>query len=1008
MSSFAPLVVTTASLEREILISLSDPARPSGAPPVEPRVLREGVARYAGSTLVFARLANTTIASPARAAVRRAAIEPSTELTGVTEVLEVSPLPFGMEPVLRRLRGLPTFYVSPFDSLVEDDDIVEAGALLSSTTGSAFIAAVFPDALLLAPWSWLQLVGDALSAVSEPAAADWMAQLSSLYGSARRCRVLDHVGRPLAADPDPGVSKAFMVRLREASTDGLVGERIVTLGSDSDLESALAAAPGVPSSIVAPADRYVEVEWHGAPVASDSSAPIVAIYETRDAAAPADEHVPTGPLRLPAAPRMTLQVLDLSRWYPPVAPETTIARYRAGSQVTPLVDGIASFERLAADLRNATGPGHGAYFAGWTFNRFALDPTVSDDDIVDLVKAIHDAGPDRVVRVLSTKFINLRNPDLPKTRLLALLLLMMRTEAYHVEALFEARGGGGNIDGRGQMAFLVGPLLAAALVEIAAAVGDFQWLLEAVGESAKSTVEDLNAVAPGLAVFSVNPHRIADNPLADTLAEPLFGLETDVDQFNVWHNKSQMIRRGPAYGENGWVGYLGGIDVNRNRFDSPGHGVKGPYHDVHARVTGPVARDIFTSFEERWAVDHGGDGNGGLAPAPIDDTVQGTLRPSRHVARVGRTIYGPRFPQSAPLTFAKHGDAGIYHTLRAAMAAARDIIYIEDQYFTADDAFIEVLLAAREHCRRLLIVMPGVTDQPFGDNRRRMLLARLKGTSPSNGWDDRMLVGHPQRRPMLQANGAVAARGRCNLARACGASDDTIFVAPHARVLKAPFWLWIDGELMLARHTEGPVQEGPLTATRVDVVRGSAPGAPRWDATARAHGKGTAVTMSMVRGVYVHAKTMMIDDTFVSIGSANLNRRGFFSDGEINVFAIPEQLRAAPDNPARALRTALWAEHLGVPPAMGPALFEDPIAGFEMFRRSARLGNRFTPLAATDPRSQFTFSNLTEVAMAELAWILIGNPPLLPGQVDDVFGRFWDFVVDASSRTDPDPQPGLV
>ncbi len=144
---------------------------------------------------------------------------------------------------------------------------------------------------------------------------------------------------------------------------------------------------------------------------------------------------------------------------------------------------------------------------------------------------------------------------------------------------------------------------------------------------------------------------------------------------------------------------------------------------------------------------------------------------------------------------------------------------------------------------------------------------------------------------------------------------------------KAPFWVWIDGELMLARNTTGPIDEGGVKASRVEVIRGSAPGNPRWGATPRAHIKGAAVTMSRVAGVYVHAKSMMIDDTFVSIGSANLNRRGFFSDGEINIFAIPEQLRAAPDNPARALRTRLWAEHLGIPPAMGAVLARGPDRG---------------------------------------------------------------------------------
>ena len=59
------------------------------------------------------------------------------------------------------------------------------------------------------------------------------------------------------------------------------------------------------------------------------------------------------------------------------------------------------------------------------------------------------------------------------------------------------------------------------------------------------------------------------------------------------------------------------------------------------------------------------------------------------------------------------------------------------------------------------------------------------------------------------------------------AGDDTIFIAPHARTLATPCWLWIEGELMLARHADGPVTEGAQQATRLQVIRGSAPGTPR-------------------------------------------------------------------------------------------------------------------------------------------------------------------------------------
>lgn len=59
------------------------------------------------------------------------------------------------------------------------------------------------------------------------------------------------------------------------------------------------------------------------------------------------------------------------------------------------------------------------------------------------------------------------------------------------------------------------------------------------------------------------------------------------------------------------------------------------------------------------------------------------------------------------------------------------------------------------------------------------------------------------------------------------------------------------------------------------------------------------------RPIYVHAKVMVVDDEWVTIGSANLNERGLITDSEI-VAAIRE-----PDI-ARAVRVDLWSEHLSM------------------------------------------------------------------------------------------------
>ena len=61
------------------------------------------------------------------------------------------------------------------------------------------------------------------------------------------------------------------------------------------------------------------------------------------------------------------------------------------------------------------------------------------------------------------------------------------------------------------------------------------------------------------------------------------------------------------------------------------------------------------------------------------------------------------------------------------------------------------------------------------------------------------------------------------------------------------------------------------------------------------------------RPIYVHAKVAIIDDEWLTVGSANLNNRGMVTDSELNI-TISDPATA------RALRLSLWSEHLGIPP----------------------------------------------------------------------------------------------
>ena len=85
--------------------------------------------------------------------------------------------------------------------------------------------------------------------------------------------------------------------------------------------------------------------------------------------------------------------------------------------------------------------------------------------------------------------------------------------------------------------------------------------------------------------------------------------------------------------------------------------------------------------------------------------------------------------------------------------------------------------------------------------------------------------------------------------------------------------------------------------------------------------------------VYVHAKIGIVDDRWLTIGSANLNEHSLFNDTEMNIVVMDERI-------VRDVRLRLWAEHLGrrvediqVEPAAAFDQFWKPIAKEQRRRR---------------------------------------------------------------------------
>jgi phosphatidylserine/phosphatidylglycerophosphate/cardiolipin synthase-like enzyme len=88
-------------------------------------------------------------------------------------------------------------------------------------------------------------------------------------------------------------------------------------------------------------------------------------------------------------------------------------------------------------------------------------------------------------------------------------------------------------------------------------------------------------------------------------------------------------------------------------------------------------------------------------------------------------------------------------------------------------------------------------------------------------------------------------------------------------------------------------------------------------------------------GTYVHAKVGIVDDSWLTVGSANLNAHSLFNDTEANVvFTDPDLVRST--------RLRLWAEHLGTEVVTGDPthIFDQqwvPVAREQLTRRRSGL-----------------------------------------------------------------------
>ncbi|WP_139795017.1 phospholipase D-like domain-containing protein [Chromobacterium violaceum] len=305
-------------------------------------------------------------------------------------------------------------------------------------------------------------------------------------------------------------------------------------------------------------------------------------------------------------------------------------------------------------------------------------------------------------------------------------------------------------------------------------------------------------------------------------------------------------------------------------------------HDISSRLTGPVLVHINHNFVAGWDKATGENLTGKRAHLELKHFTPRPNLGSRAMAQIART-------QSQTRPKGKVKDEltvqDIKHLYLNAVNHACQYIYIENQYFrwvnfaeATKQAVKNQLAFGRDpgqHGPVYLMVVTNDNAEGMGlgvKNTYKMLDALGKrGQMPT-------LARSSINEQVKQAEREVQIGENQNAKRTSQPLSDL----PERRKKLAAL------KQVQAEANQGKFVEGDIPGLKTHVcslvsMTGYQPGQP-W------------------QYVYIHAKLMMIDDTFMTLGSANINLRSMVCDSEINVCHCQPEI-------TRAARQHLWNMH---------------------------------------------------------------------------------------------------
>jgi len=339
------------------------------------------------------------------------------------------------------------------------------------------------------------------------------------------------------------------------------------------------------------------------------------------------------------------------------------------------------------------------------------------------------------------------------------------------------------------------------------------------------------------------------------------------------------------------VGFVMGHNMLDAYWDTSSHSMKGrphspnsgpngvaPRQDFSSRITGPIIGDIFLNFAQAWKKETGEE-------LPKSDFAKYPLRP----------LDGDMPVQAQILrTQPQHGRCDIRDAYLQAVGNATQCIYIENQYFRWPVLAEKIKEAAakqtawgrkpEEHGSLYLFAITNSTDEGMGVgtiNTYRMLdsLGRADAI-PAVAQSERVVALDNK----LRENAAQIYWQNSNVGH-----RDKDWQQKHDSLLAERKQLQHEQRELLNGKPQEIVKPEDRPGLKVHVCTIVAPdtqaGQP-WVET------------------YVHAKLMILDDTFMTLGSANINTRSMESDSELNIAHHRPEI-------SQPARKALWDLHTG-------------------------------------------------------------------------------------------------